>query len=171
MAKKSAVPVKKGKKEAAEVAPYTWLRGEIDRLFDDAMQFSPFRHRLFDMPGTRLLRSEFGATRLADICEKNGAYEIEIEVPGMKEQDIEVSLGDETLTVHGEESEEKEEKGKDYYLSERRRGAFTRSFRLPVGIDASKVDAKLENGLLRITLPKSPEVAEKKKKIPVSAAS
>jgi HSP20 family protein len=62
---------------------------------------------------------------------------------------------------------EKEEKKKDYYMSERRFGSFQRAFEVPDGIDAQKIEATFKNGVLTVTLPKSPEAQKKEKSIPV----
>jgi HSP20 family protein len=71
------------------------------------------------------------------------------------------------LKIKGEKKEEKEEKKKDYYMSERRFGSFQRAFEVPDGIDAQKIEATFKNGVLTVTLPKSPEAQKKEKSIPV----
>ncbi|MHC2791871.1 HSP20 family molecular chaperone IbpA [Mesorhizobium jarvisii] len=75
-----------------------------------------------------------------------------------------------TLTIKGEKQEEKEEKDKDYYLSERRYGSFQRSFQLPDGVDADKIDASFTKGVLTVKLPKTAEAQKAEKKITVKAA-
>ena len=82
---------------------------------------------------------------------------------------IEVKVADDILTIKGEKKEEKEEKDKNYYMSERRYGSFQRSFQLPAGVDQSKIDASFQKGVLTVTLPKSPEAQKKEKKIAVKA--
>ena len=77
---------------------------------------------------------------------------------------------DDVLTIKGEKKEEKEKKKKDYYFSERRYGSFQRSFRVPDGVDSSKIEAKFKNGVLTVTLPKSPETQKKQQKIEVKKA-
>lgn len=75
------------------------------------------------------------------------------------------------LTIKGEKKEEKEkEKEKDYCLSERRYGSFQRSFQLPEGVDADKIDARFTRGVLTVTLPKTTEAQKAEKKITVKAA-
>ena len=74
-----------------------------------------------------------------------------------------------TLIINGEKSEEKEEKRKNYYLSERRYGSFQRSFQLPEGVDADRIEAIFAKGLLKVNLPKTAE-AKAEKKITVKAA-
>jgi HSP20 family protein len=71
------------------------------------------------------------------------------------------------LTIKGEKSQASEEKKKDYYVSERRHGAFERSFGLPDGVDADRIEAAFSKGVLTITLPKKPEAQKTRKKIEV----
>ena len=73
-------------------------------------------------------------------------------------------------TIEGEKQEEKEEKKKDYYLHERRFGSFERSFQVPEGVDADKIEASFKKGVLTVVLPKKPEAQKPAKKIDVKAA-
>ena len=70
------------------------------------------------------------------------------------------------MTIKGEKRDEKEEKKKDYYLSERRYGSFQRSFGVPDGVDADKITANFKNGVLTVTLPKPPRRRKAKRKLP-----
>ena len=74
------------------------------------------------------------------------------------------------MTIKGEKQEEKEEKKKDYYLHERHFGSFERSFEMPEGVDADKIEANFKKGVLTVTLPKKPEAQKPAKKIEVKAA-
>jgi len=85
----------------------------------------------------------------------------------MDPKEIEISLQEQLLTIKGEKKHEKEEKGEHYHRMERSYGAFARSIRLPVPVDGSKVNATFKNGLLTITLPKTP--AAKGTTIPIKA--
>ena len=105
-----------------------------------------------------------------DIAEKEKVFEICAELPGMQEKDVEVSVANGVLRIKGEKKEEVEEKKKDYYLSERRYGSFERSFQIPDAVDVDRIDAKFSGGVLRLTLPKTPEAQKKEKKIEVKAA-
>jgi HSP20 family protein len=88
-------------------------------------------------------------------------------LPGIDARNIDVKLANGVLTIRGEKKEEKEEKEKDYYLSERRFGSFQRSFELPEGIDEDKIQASFEKGVLTIKLPKGAEAQKPEKKISI----
>jgi HSP20 family protein len=105
----------------------------------------------------------------ADAAASKDAYEITIELPGVKADDIDVSVHDGTLTVRGEKQSEQKEEGRTWYFSERTFGSFLRSFRLPADADAEKIDADHKDGVLSITIPKRTEDT-KGKKISVKSA-
>jgi HSP20 family protein len=92
------------------------------------------------------------------------------ELPGMTEKEIEVAASDNTLALKGEKRVEKEQKDKNYYLSERSYGSFQRSFTLPDGVDRDKISADFAKGVLTITMPKTAKAKEAAKKIAVKAA-
>jgi len=91
-----------------------------------------------------------------DISETKDSLVVKVEVPGMDQKDIRISLQENLLTITGEKTQEKDEKEERYHRVERSYGAFTRGVRLPVGVDGSKVLATFKNGLLTVTLPKTP---------------
>lgn len=168
---KNQVPVAKEKGTAATRGDVFWspfesLRREMDRLFDE---FHPAFPRMPSRLGAAA-KSAWDIAPAVDVSEKDGAYEITAELPGMDEKDIDVKLASGVLTITGEKKEEKEEKKKDYYLSERRYGSFQRSFQVPDGVDAEKIAADFTKGVLKITLPKSAEAKQKEKKIAVKAS-
>jgi HSP20 family protein len=78
-------------------------------------------------------------------------------------------VSDDVLTVKGEKKEEKEEKTKDRYVSERRYGSFRRSIQLPASVDTGKIEANYKSGILTVTLPKSAEAQKKQTVIPITA--
>jgi len=88
----------------------------------------------------------------------------------MSESDIEVTVAKGMLTLKGEKKEEREEKEKNYYFSERRFGSFQRSFHLPDGVNPDKIEARFDKGVLTVTLPKTAEAAKRQRKIAVKAA-
>jgi HSP20 family protein len=100
-----------------------------------------------------------------DVAEKEDSFLVKVELPGMKADDINISVQGNTLSISGEKKEELEEKDKDFYHTERRFGSFRRDVALPAGVDASKIDASFRDGVLTIDLPKSEE--EKHRKIKV----
>ena len=91
-----------------------------------------------------------------DVSETKDSLIAKLEVPGMDPKDIQISLQENLLTIKGEKTQEQEEKEEHFHRVERTYGMFARSVRLPVTVDASKVAASFKNGLLTITLPKTP---------------
>jgi HSP20 family protein len=90
-------------------------------------------------------------------------------LPGLDAKNIELSVSDDVLTIKGEKKEEKEEKTKDRYVSERRYGSFRRSVQLPSSVDAGKIEANYKSGVLTVTLPKFAEAQKKQTVIPITA--
>lgn len=90
----------------------------------------------------------------AEAASTDEAYEIELEIPGVEEKDIEISQNGDVLTVKGEKHAARKEEGKTYYFSERVYGAFQRSFRLPADVNPDGIEAVCQNGVLTIRLPK-----------------
>ncbi len=149
------------------------LRRQVERLFND------FDRDPFAVPASF---AEFGLEPLwrgdvsvieapaVDIAEKDNAYEITAELPGLSEKNVEVGIANGVLSIKGEKTEEKDEKRKGYHLSERRFGSFERSFLIPDGVDAGKVEATFKNGVLSVVLPKTEAAKKAEQKIPVKAA-
>jgi HSP20 family protein len=171
------VPVKTEQPVAArprtEDRPLQTLRRQVDRLFDDFQRgywHLPFSKTVFDVEPFWRGDVAFGAVPSVDIVEKDDAYKVSAELPGIAAGDIDVKFSDGMLTISGEKQEEKEEKKKDYFLSERRFGSFKRSFRVADGVDADKIEASFKNGVLRVTLPKTAEARKNTKTIAVKAA-
>jgi HSP20 family protein len=161
----------KGADRPVEWRPFESLRREVDRLFEDFQLGpwrSPFGRSLFDVQP--FWRGEIGRAPAVDIAETDKGYEITAELPGMDESNIDVKFADGTLTIKGEKRDQKEEKKKDYYLSERHYGSFQRSFGVPDGVDADKIEANFKNGVLTVTLPKTPQAQRSEKKIAIKKA-
>ena len=91
----------------------------------------------------------------ADARGRQDAYEISLELPGVEEKDVDITLTDDVLTVKGEKRSTREEKGADYFIAERSYGAFQRAFRLPADADTAKVAADMKDGVLTITVPRT----------------
>ncbi len=102
-----------------------------------------------------------------DVIEKNDKLLITAELPGIKAEDIDISFADGTLSIKGEKKTEKEAKGEAWYRAERSYGSFLRSIDLPSGIDANKINAEFENGVLEITVPKTTPAAHAAKKVTI----
>src|SRR5262245_8296155 len=140
---------------------YTQLHREMNSLFDNAW-------RGFGVPAVAGDSSSVSQLQpTTDIAETDKEYEVTVELPGIDEKDVEVTLSNGLLLIKGEKKFEREEKKKDYYLSERSFGSFQRSIRVPDGIDPEKVSAAFNKGVLTLKLPKLPEVQASTKKIAV----
>jgi HSP20 family protein len=153
--------------------PFEALRRQIDSLFVDfhqGMWRMPFSRASFDVEPFWRMETTWSNIPAVDVAEKDNAYEITAELPGIDEKNIEVKLAQGMLTIKGEKSEDKEETEKDYYVSERRYGSFQRSFRIPDGVDADKIAATFQKGVLTVTLPKKAEAQKSEKKVEIKAA-
>jgi len=175
----SKVPMKTEQKAPARATamqawtPLESLRREVDRLFEDfdrGSWISPFRRSVFDIEPFWRREVAMGAVPSVDIVEKDNAYEVTAELPGMDEKNVEVKLVDGGLTIKGEKREEKEEKKKDYYLHERHFGSFERYFPVPEGVETDKIEASFKKGVLTVTLPKKAKAQKPEKKIEIKAA-
>lgn len=139
------------------------LRERMNRLFEDA----------FTSRGEEkdLVASSWSPS--VDIYETENEIVLTAEVPGVDEKNIEIKLEDNTLSLKGDRNFEKETKEENYHRIERAYGSFYRSFTLPRNVDQDNIKAESENGILRITMPKKPELKPKKVKIlkPKSASA
>jgi HSP20 family protein len=129
--------------------PFNRELSEFSRFMDDAL-------RMWREPG------ELGswAPRI-DVYEKGDNIVVDAEIPGLRKEDIDVTVEDQTLNVRGETKETKEVKREGFLRSERFYGKFHRSVTLPSPVDVSKIDAAYKDGVLTVTLPKSPEARAK----------
>ncbi len=162
---------KQNKKSASETKsvtqypdPFAAMRGEMDRVFDKFLGGAhwPSLPDLFTgATSGRVMPS-------VDIRENDKQIVVEAELPGMERQDVDITLRDGMLTMKGEKKSEREEKKDDFHITERSYGSFHRSFRLPDTVDEEGVTANLDNGVLRVTLPKKPEAVKAEKKIAIA---
>jgi HSP20 family protein len=160
-----------GLRALQERRPFESLRGELDALHRNLDR--AFESIWSEGFGTSLLGDVWGAEKVVprlDLTEDEKAVHVSVELPGMDEKDVAVSLSDRLLTIRGEKKEEKETKEKDVYRRERAYGSFRRTLELPIDIDATKIEARFRNGVLTIDLPKTKEAQEKVIQIPVKAA-
>lgn len=124
--------------------PTRWLsriQHDFDRLFSELSNAEP------------LMSSEIGCS--CEVTEDKSNYTCTFDMPGVKKSDVNVQFSGNTLTVSAERTEEKKSEGKKKRYSEVNYGSYLRSFTLPESVDGSKIDAKFENGVLKVTLPKT----------------
>jgi HSP20 family protein len=156
---KSLMPF--GRRElAAGDDPFTAMRREMDRLFDEATR------------SLSLARPAMGLGVMAprvDVKETEAGIEVQAELPGVAEKDIEVQLKDGVLTIKGEKRQEREEKEKGWYLMERSFGSFLRQIPLPVEVEEERVEARFDKGVLHVSLPKSAGAEARARKIEIKA--
>jgi HSP20 family protein len=159
--------------------PLLALRQEVDRLFDtffSGFALGPFGSRMSPSGAGPVSRKEnlFGSLAgygegmpRMDLSETDDALCATVEVPGMAEKDISISVENGVLTIRGEKKEEKKEEKENYHLSERRYGMIERSVRLPATADTEGVEASLEKGVLTVSVPKkaAPEKIARKVEI------
>lgn len=100
-----------------------------------------------------------------DITEDDKQYNIQVALPGMKKNDINIGLDDRTLTISGERKHEKEDKNVKYHIVESRYGQFERSFTLPENAEPDSLDARYEDGILKLTVQKSEKKVSKQIKV------
>ena len=124
----------------------------FDRLFDEEV-LRPFR--MFEEMAESF--NQRGWAPAVDIRETEDAYEVMADLPGFDKKDVEITLENSVLTLRGERKWEGEQGEQAYRRIERAYGEFTRSFSLPTQVDAEKVDASFQDGVLTISIPKSEE--------------
>jgi HSP20 family protein len=144
--------------------PFSAMRAEMEHVFDKFLGGAhwPSLPDLFaGSAGGRVMPS-------VDIHENDKEIVVEAELPGMQQDDVDITLRDGMLTMKGEKKSEREEKKGDFHVTERTYGSFHRSFRLPDTVDEENVTANLDNGVLRVTLRKKPEAVKAEKKIAIA---
>ncbi|MEM9587573.1 MAG: Hsp20/alpha crystallin family protein [Planctomycetota bacterium] len=131
----------------------------IDRLRDD---FESVLRNFWD--GDDEMEASFAGDwkPSVDVAETDKAYEIKVDLPGIKPEDVDISVTNDRLTIQGERKEEKETKDKAQHRIERRYGSFYRSIALPAGTDADNVSADADNGVITVTVPKGEEAKAKR---------
>lgn len=150
---RSLIPSGNGGNRTPAANPFGFLHREIDRLFEDFT-------RGLDVAG----QAQVSLVPSIDVAETDKEIVITAEMPGLERKDVEISVEDNVLTIRGEKKVEsqKDDKNKNYHLSERSYGMFYRMLQLPAGVDPSKIQATMSNGVLKITIPK-PARSETKK--------
>ncbi|MEN2994458.1 MAG: Hsp20/alpha crystallin family protein [Thermodesulfovibrio sp.] len=134
------------------------IRKEMDRLFEEFL--SPIRRR-------RAVSPEGVISPNVDIFERGGEIVIQVELPGVSKEDLDLTITDDRLVIKGEIKKPEGVSDEDYILNERNYGAFSRTVNLPPDIDKSSVKANLRNGLLEIVILRKEESKPKEIKIPL----
>ncbi len=112
----------------------------------------------------KLFKGFHASLPAANVSETEKEYKVELAIPGFKKEEVKVNLENEVLTISAENKTEKEEKTKKFTRKEFSYGSFTRSFRLPKAADREGIEAKYENGLLKLDIPKKEEAVKQSKK-------
>ncbi len=148
-----------------ERAPFHSLHREIDRVFEDF-------NRNFGLPAMRGAGDAASGllSPSTDVVETDATVEITAELPGVNEDDIDVTIADNVLTIRGEKKAESREEKDNVHVVERSYGSYQRSWRLPSDVDADKIDAQFKDGVLKVVVPKPPEAETKTRKIAVKPA-
>lgn len=154
--------------EQAEGPTDVWQ--EMDRLFDEFAPPPTLRRRIArlfeDLTGARAPSRAGVFVPSVDLTEHENEYVLKVDLPGMREQDIDVRIEDNNvLTISGERREEEKKRVRGYEYSERRYGRFSRSVTLPSNVETSKVEADFRNGVLEVHVPKTE--AARARKIPI----
>jgi HSP20 family protein len=103
----------------------------------------------------------------SDASTDGEAYRITVELPGVEEKDIDISVQEGMITVKGEKSSSREDKGDTWFFSERQYGAFSRTFRVPNDAQADKVEADLKDGVLTLSIPKKAQQEAQSTKVQI----
>jgi len=141
------------RRELEKWEPFREMRSlwdQVDRLFSDFFGRFPLERRV----------QEVGYPSV-DVEETKDNVIITAELPGMKKKEINITVGENALTISGEKKREKEEKGRTFYRAERSYGKFERTIPLPCEVEPNKANARFENGVLTINLPKSEKAKPK----------
>lgn len=153
------------------------MSNAIEKWFD-SRSLSPFRDfsqmqdsfdRLFNEVASLRKTGDMQSLSFSPSCEvaeENNSYVLKFDLPGVSKDQVKVETDKNQITVRAERKEEKKSESKKKYLSEMYYGSYTRSFTLPSQVDENKVEAKFENGVLTVTVPKTESM--KAKQIPIS---
>ena len=149
------------------------LQGRVP--FRVPREFEEMRRRFEDEVARPFIRAVWehvpeevkGWSPSIDVFEKGDTFVVKVELPSMKQEDIDVSVSEDTLTIQGERKQESSIKNEDYYRSEIAYGSFNRSIALPSSVDAKNVEAVYEDGILRVTLQRAAGAKPKKVNVQV----
>lgn len=147
--------------------PFRRMSQQMERMFEDLVGTVP--SRLFGGDGGGLAAGISAGQPSVDVSETKDALEIDVDLPGLDQRDIDITLNEDILTVTGERKEEREDRGRNFYRAERNYGRFSRRIMLPYKVDEERVVANFDKGVLHITLPKSAEARSRERHIEVRA--
>lgn len=142
-----------GEKEVAMLSPFRGFmdtQGEINRMLDE----------MFGGVGRRPARQPERWAPATDVLSRDGDLVLRAELPGVKQDDVDVTLSNGVLTISGERRDEQEKKGAGYHSRELRYGSFSRSMRIPDNISSDDIHARFEDGVLEVTLKGAAAVQE-----------
>jgi HSP20 family protein len=158
VSKSAGVPATRG------LDPLLRFRSEMDRLFDSFFNGGAPPRGLFDW---RAASEDLPVVPQLELTENEKGFRITAELPGLDAKDVEVTLDDGLLTLKGEKKSETSSDKDNVHVTERRYGSFLRQVRLPDSIDADKVKASFDKGVLTVEVAKQPEAAKSAKKIEI----
>ncbi|MCC8419330.1 MAG: Hsp20/alpha crystallin family protein [Rickettsia endosymbiont of Glossina mortisans submortisans] len=130
----------------SEVSNDLMRRNHLDNIFDD------FFNEFYTFPYSS--STEKNLIPRTDISETDSGYSLEVELPGINQKDIDINIDNHILTIKGQKEEKSEERNKNYHMCERYYGSFQCSISLPANINDDAINARFENGILHITIPK-----------------
>ncbi|NIP37596.1 MAG: Hsp20/alpha crystallin family protein [Candidatus Dadabacteria bacterium] len=142
-----------------------WKPKNMEKWFDELFEETHFPASWMSMPALRRFKTIEEFSPVVDMYDNKDEIVVKAEIPGMKKEDVHVTTTEDSVTIKGEMKKEEEVKEDDYYYSERSSGSFSRTLHLPSKIKTNKVDAKFDNGLLEVHLPKADESKPKEVKI------
>ncbi len=146
------------------LSPFRGRRGFYDPVSEMNRMFDNMLGGLMRRPGSQQQRAELTEWAPAiDVVTQDGDLVIKAELPGVKPEDVDITLQNNVLTLSGERKAEQEEERGGYYVRERRYGSFSRSLTVPEGVDESKIHARYENGVLEVTVEGAAQVQEPKR--------
>ena len=145
-------------KQPVTPSPVKWLRDEIDRLFDDVGRSAGDLGRLV---------SSTLSDPAAEMIERGKDYRLSLELPGIKEDDVRITVTEGCLVIAGEKREDDHRREGQLVISERRYGTFERRLTLPQGVDQDKIEAHFSKGVLTVILPKGQDAPDRVKRIEI----
>ncbi|MCB2081683.1 MAG: Hsp20/alpha crystallin family protein [Rickettsiales bacterium] len=145
--------------------PFSSLQSEVNRAFDD------FFNNGFEQSLIPAAWTGNQMTPAVDIIENDKSFKVEVELPGMKEDDVEVTINDSYLTIRGEKKESKEDKSENYVRRERYYGSYQRTVALPETVNTDKAKATFKKGVLWVEIPKKAEAVKPSKKLDIKTAA